>query len=229
MTKYGSAFVVVMLSALLSACGPSSDNRTRFKEDPRPKIGLLMDTLGVEERWQRDRDLFVERAKQLRADVLVEAAERDDAKQLQQAESLLAQGVQVLVVVPHGAEAAGQIVAAAKKRSVPVISYDRLIMNADVDLYLSYDNREIGAQQAQFLRNRAPKGNYILIGGASTDHNAKLIREGQMAALEDAVQRARNQNRGRPVRSRLAGRRGDVADRGGTEKGRQPGRRRGGV
>jgi D-xylose transport system substrate-binding protein len=189
MIKYGSVFVVVMLSALLSACGSSSDSRARFKEDPRPKIGLLMDTLREEERWQRDRDLFVERAKQLRADVLVEAAERDDAKQLQQAESLLAQGVQVLVVVPHDAEAAGQIVAAAKKRSVPVISYDRLILKADVDLYLSYDNREIGAQQAQFLRNRAPKGNYILIGGASTDHNAKLIREGQMSALEDAVQR----------------------------------------
>ena len=119
MTRCGSAFVVVMFSALLSACGPSSDNRARFKEDPRPKIGLLMDTLREEERWQRDRDLFVERAKQLRADVLVEAAERDDAKQLQQAESLLAQGVQVLVVVPHSAEAAGQIVEAAKKRSVP--------------------------------------------------------------------------------------------------------------
>jgi D-xylose transport system substrate-binding protein len=188
MTKYGSAFVIVTLTALLSACGSPSERRAQLKE-ARPKLGLLMDTLREEERWQRDRDLFLERAKQLGADVLVEAAERDDAKQLQQAESLLERGVQVLVVVPHGAEAAGQIVAAAKKRSVPVISYDRLILNADIDMYLSYDNRDIGAQQAQFLRNRAPKGNYILIGGAPTDHNAKLIREGQMAALEDAVHR----------------------------------------
>src|SRR6476620_12530798 len=133
MISYRSAFVIVMFPALLSACGQSS--RPVPKGEARPKIGLLMDTMAKEERWQRDRDLFVERADQLRADVLVEAAERDDARQLQQAESLLAQGVQVLVVVPHGAEAAGQIVAAAKKRSVPVISYDRLIMNADVDLY----------------------------------------------------------------------------------------------
>jgi D-xylose transport system substrate-binding protein len=95
----------------------------------------------------------------------------------------------VLVIVPHSAEAAGQIVAAAKKRSVPVISYDRLILNADIDLYLSYDNRRVGEQQAQTLRNQAPKGNYILLGGAPTDHNAKLIREGQMAALDDAVKR----------------------------------------
>jgi D-xylose transport system substrate-binding protein len=148
-----------------------------------------MDTLQQEERWQRDRDLFLERAKELDADVLVEAAERDDARQLQQAESLLERGVQALVVVPHGAEAAGRIVEAAKKRNVPVISYDRLILKADVDLYLSYDNRRVGEQQAQFLRNRAPTGNYILLGGAPTDYNAKLIREGQMAALDDAVKR----------------------------------------
>ena len=148
-----------------------------------------MDTLQQEERWQRDRDLFLERAKELDADVLVEAAERDDAKQLQQAESLLERGVQVLVVVPHGAEAAGRIVEAAKKKSVPVISYDRLILKADVDLYLSYDNTRVGEQQAQSLRNQAPQGNYILLGGAPTDHNAKLIREGQMAALSDAVKR----------------------------------------
>jgi D-xylose transport system substrate-binding protein len=185
MSSYRSAFVIAMLSVLLSACGPSSG--TRPKQEPRPKIGLLMDTLKEEERWQRDRALFLERAKQLGADVLVEAAERDDARQLQQAESLLARNVQVLVVVPHSAEAAGRIVEAAKKRSVPVISYDRLILKADIDLYLSYDNRSVGEQQAQFLRNRAPKGNYILLGGAPTDHNAKLIREGQLAALEDAV------------------------------------------
>jgi len=184
MISYKSAFVVVLLPVVLSACGQS---RPLPKAEPKLKIGLLMDTMAKEERWQRDRDLFVERAQQLGADVLVEAAERDDARQLQQAESLLARGVQALVIVPHSSEAAAQIVEAAKKGSVPVISYDRLIMKADIDMYLSYDNRDVGQQQAQFLRNRAPKGNYIVLGGAPTDHNAKLIREGQMAALEDAV------------------------------------------
>jgi D-xylose transport system substrate-binding protein len=189
MRKYGSAFVIGMLSALFFACGGPSNKAALPAQEPRPKIGLLMDTLQEGERWQRDRDLFVERAKDLGADVLVESAELDDARQLQQAESLLARDVKVLVVVPHSAEAAGQIVEAAKKRSVPVISYDRLILKADVDLYMSYDNRMVGEQQAQYLRNRAPTGNYILLGGAPTDHNARLIREGQMAALEDAIKR----------------------------------------
>jgi D-xylose transport system substrate-binding protein len=181
------AFVIGILSALFAACGPAPD-RVQPKEEPKPRIGLLMDTL-EEERWQRDRDLFLERAKQLGAEVLVESAERDDAKQLQLAESLLERGVQALVVVPHDAEAAAQIVEAASKRSVPVISYDRLILKADVELYVSYDNRRIGEQQAQELLNRAPKGNYILLGGAPTDHNAKLIREGQLAVLDAAVKR----------------------------------------
>lgn len=189
MIGYRSAFVIGMLSAFLTACGPSANRAVQQQEEPRPKIGLLMDTMQEGERWPRDRDLFLERAKQLDAEVLVESAENSHARQLEQAESLLARGVQVLVVVPHSAEAAGQIVEAAKKRSVPVISYDRLILKADVDLYLSYDNRMVGEQQAQFLRNRAPAGNYILLGGAPTDHNARLIREGQMAALEDAVKR----------------------------------------
>jgi D-xylose transport system substrate-binding protein len=187
MTAYRSAIVVGVLSGLIAACGPSS-RPAPPQQEPRPRVGLLMDTL-QEERWQRDRDLFVERAKELRADVLVESAERDDAKQLQQAESLLGQNVQALVVIPHSAEAGSKIVEAAKARSVPVICYDRLILNADVDLYVSYDNRRVGELQAQHLRNEAPTGNYILLGGAPTDHNAKLIREGQLAALADAVKR----------------------------------------
>ena len=119
---------------------------------------------------------------------LVESAARDDAKQLQQAESLLDRNVKVLVVVPHSSEDGVKIVEAAKKHSF------RHQRQADPEsrrrsLYISYDNHAVGELQAQYLRNRAPEGNYILLGGAPQDHNAKLIRDGQMAALEDAVKR----------------------------------------
>ena len=189
MTRCSSLFVIGILAGFLAACGSSQEGTRKPVGEPRPKIGLLMDTLKEGERWTRDRDLFLERAKELRADVLVESADGDAAKQQQLADSLLERGVQALVVVPHNAEAAGAIVTAAKKKNVGVISYDRLILKADIDLYLSYDNRMVGQQEAQFLRNRAPKGNYILIGGSPTDHNAKLIREGQQGALEDAIKR----------------------------------------
>jgi D-xylose transport system substrate-binding protein len=178
---------IALWTVLAAACGSPSSRPPQPAEEPKPKIGLLMDTL--DERWQRDRALFLERAQELDAEVLVEAAERDDAKQLQQAQSLLDRGVEALVVVPHNAEKAAQIVELAKKKGVGVISYDRLILKADIDLYFSYDNKKVGEQQAQYLRNQAPKGNYILLGGAPTDNNAKMIREGQLSVLQDAVKR----------------------------------------
>ncbi|HEX2339250.1 MAG TPA: substrate-binding domain-containing protein [Vicinamibacterales bacterium] len=172
------------------ACGGGSSSPRPAQQGPpaRVKIGLLMDDV-AQERWQRDRDIFIARAKELRAETVVRAADNDQAKQLQQAEELLKEGVKVLVVVPHDAEKAAAIVEIAKKQNVPVISYDRLIRNADVDLYVSFDNVKVGEMQARYLLDRAPRGNYLLIGGAPTDNNAKLLREGQMKVLEPAIKR----------------------------------------
>jgi D-xylose transport system substrate-binding protein len=146
------------------------------------KIGLSLDTL-KEERWQHDRDLFVAKAKELGVDVLVQAANSNDALQNSQAENLLTEGVNVLVVVPHNGKSAATIVDSAHKLGVPVIAYDRLIMDSDLDLYISFDNVKVGEYQAQYLVQRKPKGNYVLIGGAPTDNNAKLFRQGQMNIL----------------------------------------------
>lgn len=147
-----------------------------------------MDTL-KEERWQRDRDLFVERAKELGADVLVQSADSDDNVQTQQAENLLTQGVNVLVVIPHNGEVAASIVEASHRQNVPVISYDRLIRNSEPDLYISFDNEKVGELQARYLLDHAPRGNYVLIGGAPTDNNATLFRKGQMNVLKPAIDR----------------------------------------
>jgi D-xylose transport system substrate-binding protein len=147
------------------------------------KIGLSMDTL-KEERWQRDRDLFVKRAQELGAEVLVQAANSDDALQNSQAENLLTQGVDVLVVVPHNAKTAATIVESAHRSNVPVISYDRLILDSDVDLYISIDPTRVGELQADYAVRHRPRGNYVLIGGAPTDNNARLVRDGQMKILK---------------------------------------------
>jgi D-xylose transport system substrate-binding protein len=176
---------IVAVACLSAACGGSGD-RQRPAAPGRTRIGLLMDD-EKQERWQRDRDLFVARAKELRAQVLVRAADGDQAQQLRQAEELLKEGVKVLVVVPHDTEQAAAVVEAAKRQNVPVISYDRLIRNADVDLYVSFDNVRVGELQARYLLERAPKGNYLLIGGAPTDYNAKLLRDGQMKVLRPAI------------------------------------------
>jgi D-xylose transport system substrate-binding protein len=97
--------------------------------------------------------------------------------------------VDVLIVAPHNGQIAASIVEAAHKQGVPVISYDRLIRNADVDLYVSHQVVKIGQMQAQYALDHAPKGNYILIGGSPTDNNALLLRDGQMQILKPAKDR----------------------------------------
>jgi D-xylose transport system substrate-binding protein len=150
------------------------------------KIGFSMDTL-KEERWQRDKDLVEARARERGAQVIVQVANGDDKAQTQQAENLLTQCVDVLLVAPHNGEIAASIVESAKRQGVPVISYDRLIRNSDVDLYVSHQVAKIGEMQAQYALDHAPTGNYVLVKGSETDNNAVLLNQGQMKVLQPAV------------------------------------------
>ena len=185
--RFASATAVLLCAASLAACA-KREGEGGAGGQKKVTIGLSMDTL-KEERWQRDRDLLVAHAEKLGARVLVQAANGDDALQNSQAENLLTQGVDVLVVVPHNAKTAATIVDSAHRSNVPVISYDRLILDSDVDLYISVDPTRVGELQADYALKHRPKGNYVLIGGAPTDNNAKLVRNGQMKVLQAAVDR----------------------------------------
>ncbi|HEY9403897.1 MAG TPA: substrate-binding domain-containing protein [Pyrinomonadaceae bacterium] len=162
----------------------------RRKKGPNDKIfiGFLMDTL-KEERWQRDKDLVEKRAQELGAQLSVQVANGDDNLQIKQAENLLSQKVDVLIVAPHNGEIAATIVEMAHREGVPVISYDRLIKNADVDLYVSHQVVKIGELQAGYILKHAPKGNYVVVQGSATDNNARLLHDGQMNILKPAVDR----------------------------------------
>jgi len=152
------------------------------------RIGFSMDTL-KEERWQRDKRLVEQRAKEVGAVLDVQVANGDDAVQTEQADNMLTKGVDVLIVAPHNGDIAASIVEAAHRKGVPVISYDRLIRNADVDLYISHQVERIGEMQAEYALQHVPKGNYVLIGGSPTDYNALLLRKGQMTILDPAIKR----------------------------------------
>jgi D-xylose transport system substrate-binding protein len=171
---------------ILAACGGGGTTPPKRADTGAAKIGLLLDDLR-QERWQRDRDLFVSRAEELRAKVEVRTGEGTSEGQLKAANELLDAGVKVLVVVPNDLEKAIAIVDAATAKKVPVISYDRLIRGADVAMYVSFDNVKVGRMQAEALLSRAPRGNYVLLGGAQSDNNAHLLRDGQMEVLKPAV------------------------------------------
>jgi D-xylose transport system substrate-binding protein len=179
---------------LLAACvNQPTENATSTATSTAPhtgpvRIGFSMDTL-KEERWQRDKQLVEQRAKEVGAQLDVQVANGDDAVQTKQADNMLTKGVDVLIVAPHNGEIAASIVEAAHRKGVPVISYDRLIRNADEDLYISHQVERMGEMQAQYALQHVPKGNYVLIGGSPTDYNAILLRKGQMNILKPAVDR----------------------------------------
>jgi D-xylose transport system substrate-binding protein len=150
------------------------------------RIGLSLDTL-KEERWAKDRDYFSNYCKKMGAEVLVQAANSDDGLQVSQCENLLSQGVDVLVIVPHNAEAMAAAVQSAKKSKVPVIAYDRLIKNCDLDLYISFDNEKVGQFQAQYITKLVPQGTYAYIGGSPTDNNAFMFKAGAMKVLNPLI------------------------------------------
>ena len=151
-----------------------------------PKIDFSIDDLRLE-RWARDRDYFVAAAQKLGAKVYVQSADASEQRQIAQIENLISRGVDVLVIVPYNATVLNNAIREAKEAKIKVVSYDRLILNADVDAYVSFDNKAVGELQAQSLVNLKPKGNYYLLGGAPTDNNAKILREGQMKVLQPLV------------------------------------------
>lgn len=155
-------------------------------EEKKIKIGFSMDTL-EEERWLRDRALFKSAVESLGAEVEILAANGDDALQVLQAETLISQGVDLLVVVPHNAEAAATIVKKAHLAGIKVLSYDRLIKNAEIDLYVSFDNERVGELQAKAITEIVPKGKYVYIGGADTDNNAHLFKKGVFHVLQPLI------------------------------------------
>jgi len=152
-------------------------------------IGLSMDTL-KEERWIADRDLFTAQAKALGVDVEIRSANSDDTRQLRDVESLITAGVDALVIIPHNGAAMARAVEMAHAEGIPVLSYDRLITDAETDLYITFDNVKVGELQAKFLADKIPAGGklrLIRIYGAKTDNNAKLFKQGQDNVLQPLI------------------------------------------
>ena len=182
------AAALLCLAGCVNPPEQQATTTTASNADRPIRIGFSMDTL-KEERWQRDKELVEKRAREIGAVLDVQVANGDDAVQTRQADNMLTKGVDVLIVAPHNGEIAASIVEAAHRRGVPVIAYDRLIRNADVDLYISHQVVRMGEMQAEYALAKRPKGNYVLIGGSPTDFNAILLRRGQDRILKPAIDR----------------------------------------
>jgi D-xylose transport system substrate-binding protein len=140
-----------------------------------------------------DRPLIEKKIKELCADCKIayfNANQKAD-QQRQQAQTALAQGAKVMIFDPVNGATAGSIAQLALAKKVPVISYDRLIQNADIDYYVSFDNEKVGNLQGTALVDKLKKdgktsGNIVMVNGDIKDNNAKLFNKGAHSALDSS-------------------------------------------
>jgi D-xylose transport system substrate-binding protein len=159
------------------------------------KIGFLLPETAVARYETKDKPFFEAKLKELCPDCefLYANANSDAAAQLQQADSMLSQGVNVLVVDPLDGVAAATIVQNAKAKNVPVVAYDRLIKSPDLTFIISNDYKEVGVQQGKALIEKLKadgvdpsKGGILMMNGATTDNNAGNIKAGAMSQIENS-------------------------------------------
>lgn len=155
----------------------SSGQKVTVIESDEIKIGFSLGTL-KEERWLKDRDILMAKVKELGAKIIVQNANNDDKDQLKQVKYLLEQNIDVLIIVPNDLKKASEAVDLAKKQGVKVISYDRLVLESNVDMYISFDSYMVGELMAKYVAERNPNGNVLIINGPESDYNTLMIKEG---------------------------------------------------
>lgn len=147
-------------------------------DDQGVQIGLSIDSLVIE-RWTKERDLFVAKAQELGAEVNVQNANGVVEEQIKQLEYFIEKKVDVIVVIAIDDEALVDVLSKAKKEGIKVIAYDRLVRNANVDLYISIDNEKVGELMAKSIVGQIGKeGTIIQIKGSPTDYNVQMVQEG---------------------------------------------------
>ncbi len=178
--------LLFILCTLLPAACSSSDQNKPTNKSGNITIGFSMATL-QEERWQRDMDILVAKAKARGADVIVQNSNNNADDQIKQVKYLLDQNIDILMIVPQDAEKSAEAVYLAKKKGVKVICYDRLIKNANADFYVSFDNIKVGEYMASLMVSKVPTGNYIIVNGAKTDYNSYMYNKGYKNVLDKYI------------------------------------------
>lgn len=148
------------------------------------KIGFVLSTT-QEERYQKDEKYFKAKAKELGARVIFASCDNSERIQATKVENILAKGIKALVIQPVNSNAAAPMVAAAKKAGVPVISYDRIINNANLDYHVTQDSYEVGRLQAQAaIKHLKGSGNVVILSGQAGHSVATEITRGATDELK---------------------------------------------
>jgi D-xylose transport system substrate-binding protein len=185
-----AALALVTLST--AACNNSKSSNSAAGGE-RIKIALLLPESQTTRYESFDRPLFEAKMKQLcdTCDLVYRNANSNKATQQSQAEAAISEGAKVIVFDAVDAQSAGLSVDKAKQKNIPVVSYDRLIANADLDVYVSFDNEKVGKLQAQSLVDKLKAdgktaGKIVMINGDKKDNNALLFNKGAHSVLDSS-------------------------------------------
>jgi len=186
--------VIVVASLLLAACGTSSSASPKASgpaaSGAAGKIGIVLPTKN-EPRWIQDQARFQDALTAAGQTAQILFSEGDSAKEKANVETLISQGIKVLILCPQDGKAAAVTADAARAAGVKVISYDRLILDtAAVDYYVTFDSFAVGTAQAKYLVDQAgsTKGNNLyLYAGAASDNNAFIFFEGAWETLQPKI------------------------------------------
>jgi D-xylose transport system substrate-binding protein len=143
----------------------------------KPKIGFLIHD--VEGRWINDLENFKREYAEQGIEMVVKDAGGNEGLQLKQVNELIGAKVNAIVVVAVNQNTAAGLVRKAKRHRIPVIAYDRMIRNADLSYFISYEYYRMGELMSAYALKNVPQGNYVLLWGDASDGNAQLLREGQ--------------------------------------------------
>ncbi len=171
---------ILLALLLFVGCGKSAEsgeNHTQ-EEEERIEIGMSFDSFVIE-RWQRERDVFVATAKELGANVNVQAANGEVEEQIAQIEYFTEKEVDAIVVVPIDAYQVQGAIGKAKRAGIPVICYDRIVRSANADLFISFDNEAVGKLMAESLFREVGRDcNVLMVCGPESDYNTKMVESG---------------------------------------------------
>ncbi|MCR5791889.1 MAG: substrate-binding domain-containing protein [Lachnospiraceae bacterium] len=175
-----AALLMIVMVVALCGCGAKEEKKgAPRKEITKPTIGICFDTFVVE-RWIKDRDIFTTTATELGANVEVLNANSDAQKQREQVQHCIDEGVDALVIVAVDATVIKDLLEEARSKGIKIIAYDRFISDACVDLYVSFDNTEVGKLMAQAINDKLGDGrkNVLMICGAESDKNVAMVNSG---------------------------------------------------
>ncbi|MBR3057285.1 MAG: sugar-binding protein [Clostridiales bacterium] len=175
----------MILAAGFAGCAKKSDSK---------KIGVAMPTKDLQ-RWNQDGDNMKKKLEAAGFTVDLQYAGNDIPTQQNQIESMISGGCKVLVIASIEGDSLGTVLATAKEKNIPVIAYDRLIMNTDaVAYYATFDNYKVGQIQGQYiidtlkLDSTSGPYNMEIFTGDPGDNNARFFYNGAMDLLKPYIE-----------------------------------------